>query len=306
MNIKPILVFFLVSIISACGGGSGSSNAEPTSQTPTPEQVFTGRFVDSVVQGLTYQTPTQTGVTNSDGEFKYQSGEMVTFSIGGIVLPETASAALISPLDVFATENIDDIRVSNLARLLQSLDVDGVAENGLEISAKSTELAANMEIDFSSTAFDMSVESLLIESAGVYQSLISAEQAKYHLQMTLGLMAEEMPSECTSVNSKVGYSGSFQTLAHNVAGDAVINDDCTITISNFYYDGGGPDVFVYTGVNGDFANGYKISEQLNGREYNGETLTLKLPEGLSLDDFTGLSIWCVDFNADFGNLEFTP
>lgn len=303
MNMKLLFLFPLFTI-SACGGGSSSSDQPIAS--PTSPEIFTGQFVDSAVQGLTYSTASQSGITNENGEFKYQSGEAVTFSIGGIVFPEVPSASLLTPLDVFNTDDVDDQRVSNLARLLQSLDVDGNADNGIEISEQSRNLASEISIDFSSNDLSTQVGQLLVNSAGVHQSLISAEQAKYHLQTTLGIDLPVMNDDCTSVNAKVGYSGNFQTLAHNVSGSALINDDCTITISNFDYDGGGPDVFVYAGVNGNFAEGFKISDKLNGREYNSETLVLTLPDGYDLDDLTGLSIWCVDFNANFGDLEFTP
>ena len=36
-----------------------------------------------------------------------------------------------------------------------------------------------------------------------------------------------------------------------------------------------------------------------------ETIILELPEGRFVDDFDSLSVWCVDFQADFGNLRLT-
>ena len=43
-----------------------------------------------------------------------------------------------------------------------------------------------------------------------------------------------------------------------------------------------------------------------GTAYDSEPITLPLPEGVSLDDFTHLSLWCVAFDADFGSGEFQP
>jgi len=37
-------------------------------------------FIDSAVKGLSYETATQSGVTDVDGTFKYLAGEKVTFS----------------------------------------------------------------------------------------------------------------------------------------------------------------------------------------------------------------------------------
>lgn len=107
---------------------------------------------------------------------------------------------------------------------------------------------------------------------------------------------------------KVGFTGGFSTLAHYVSGNASIVDDCTIVIENFTYDGGGPEVYVYAGIDHDYqsASAFAISNKLNGIIVDSETLVLKLPVGKTLDHFNGLSIWCVDFNANFGQLEFTP
>ena len=72
----------LVAVIIACCtvscGGGGASNA--TSQEKEPE-VFTGIFLDSAVEGMSYTTASNSGTTNVRGEFSYQSNESVTFSI---------------------------------------------------------------------------------------------------------------------------------------------------------------------------------------------------------------------------------
>ncbi len=38
--------------------------------------------------------------------------------------------------------------------------------------------------------------------------------------------------------------------------------------------------------------------------YEGETLAVGLPEGITLDAVSVLSVWCVPFGADFGHLAF--
>jgi hypothetical protein len=44
------------------------------------------------------------------------------FSIGGIQFPSVIGQELISPLEVFPTSAVDDLRVTNMARILQTLD----------------------------------------------------------------------------------------------------------------------------------------------------------------------------------------
>ena len=82
-----------------------------------------GHFVDSPVSGLRYRTPTNWGVTDSAGAFDYFPGEAVQLWLGMVYLGESETDNKISPLDIFMAD-IDDPRVVNMARLLQSLDDD--------------------------------------------------------------------------------------------------------------------------------------------------------------------------------------
>jgi len=88
-----------------------------------------GHFIDSPVTGLGYSGPTQQGVTadSSDedgGGFLYFPDEMIEFSVGGVSLGSALADKKVSPLDLFHGADVDDPRVINVARLLQSLDDD--------------------------------------------------------------------------------------------------------------------------------------------------------------------------------------
>lgn len=115
-------------------------------------------------------------------------------------------------------------------------------------------------------------------------------------------------SSCSDADhSKVGQTMSFSTLAHDVMGSAEIIDNCTIKVSGFSYDGTGPAVYFYAGVNGQYSSrnggaGFAIGTQLvEGTAYNQDSVILKLSSPSVLDDFNGLSVWCVDFDVSFGD-----
>jgi hypothetical protein len=96
-------------------------------------------------------------------------------------------------------------------------------------------------------------------------------------------------------------------LQHGVRGTVTIVDDRTIRLSNFYYDGGGPRVYVYLGAensNAAFTSGRVIGPLLQRRLYVNETLELQLPEGQTLDGFKAVSIWCDEFRVNFGSGSF--
>lgn len=108
-------------------------------------------------------------------------------------------------------------------------------------------------------------------------------------------------SGCTKSSAKIGKSATLSTRAHGVSGKATVVDDCTITITNFFYDGGGAQsVFVYGGLAGNYGQGFAIGSNIKGVSYTGQTLTLTLKTG-DLDKLDGLSIWCSDVRVSFGD-----
>lgn len=111
-------------------------------------------------------------------------------------------------------------------------------------------------------------------------------------------------STCTKTSAKIGRTATLSTRAHGVSGKATVIDDCTITITNFFYDGGGAQsVFVYGGLAGNYGQGFAIGNNIKGVAYTGQTLTLTLKTG-DLDKLDGLSIWCSDVRVSFGEGSF--
>ena len=114
-------------------------------------------------------------------------------------------------------------------------------------------------------------------------------------------------STCTNTHANVGLSATLTSRFHNVSGVATIIDDCTIQLTQFNYDGGGIDVQVYAGKDLQFLpsqGGFSIKSGLLGTAYNNGTLTITLPDGVTLDDFDSISIWCVPVGQSFGDVDF--
>jgi len=157
--------------VAGSGGGAASN---------------TGILIDSAVSGIDYQTASGTGTTNTSGQFSYLEGESVTFSIGDINLPPVAAGPVITLLDIFNTQDINDPSVVNLARLLQSLDENGDPTNGISIH-NDAHLSATglMSLDFASATFDADVINLVANSGSVTTVLIDVSTALSHLQDSL-------------------------------------------------------------------------------------------------------------------------
>jgi len=305
--------------VAALNGIPGVTPGTPTDNNPGQLGVLTGRFVDSAVAGLQYATATQSGVTESDGSYDYLAGESVTFSIGDITLPTIPATEVVTPLSVFSTSVITDIRVMNLARLLQTLDTDGDPVNGIVLADAASASATGLNVDFAADSFDTDVVNLVANAGAANTSLVEGMAALEHLQETLFDEGVEERPTAPPVNAPpstiasgnptthplVGTTAEFTNIQHGIAGTLTILDDRTIQVSNFSYDGGGITVFFYTGVDGNYISGREIGPQLNGRPYNNETLPpITLPDNLTLDDFNGLSVWCVPFAFNFGDARF--
>ncbi len=126
----------------------------------------TGVFIDAPVGGVSYSTASESGVTNSAGEFRYQIGETVTFTLGSVELGSTPGANEVTVFDVAGVESIPSgidalyeamyasdgsptplQRATNMAVLLQSLDADANPDNGITIDANVAALVTPADID---------------------------------------------------------------------------------------------------------------------------------------------------------------
>lgn len=114
-----------------------------------------------------------------------------------------------------------------------------------------------------------------------------------------------MGSGCDATDPRVGQVATLQERQHDVGGQVRIVDDCTLEVTGFTFDGAGIDVRFYTGVSGDFSDGVSIGPNLVRRGgYDGETITLRLPDGLTLADFDSISVWCIPVGLSFGDGQF--
>lgn len=152
--------------------------------------ISTGQFIDSPVKGLTYKTPSRSGTTNAAGEFQYQAGENITFSVGSIELPEIQAMSVISPLDIFSTTSVTDIQVVNLSRLLQTLDINQNQTDGIDLDPVGLAATAGLSIDFSSLSFELDIQPIIDAMAG-RTALVSSEEAVYHLRTALPYQASD-------------------------------------------------------------------------------------------------------------------
>ncbi|MDT8387500.1 MAG: hypothetical protein RQ736_08305 [Thiogranum sp.] len=157
-----------------------------------------GQLIDSPVQGVQYRSGSLFGVTGPEGEFQYEEGAVILFSIGDIRLGEAVPAkSLMSPFDLVPDGNIDSPAVINIARLLQSLDaMSGDARITIPGSSLVAARLDNSDIgpvieqlDFADNAVFVNTATQLIASLTAdyphTAMLIDADTAREQLELSL-------------------------------------------------------------------------------------------------------------------------
>jgi hypothetical protein len=201
------LVFFLAFLaIPLLGGGQcsffyssgGNDKDEQEADAGLVVIVGDGVLVDAPVAGVGYESGTLAGITGDNGEFRYEVGNTIRFSIGDIPLGQPVMGkAVITPLDLVANGTADTPAVINIARLLQSLDSnprDGVITIPATVRVAAVRsngaLSSTIEyLDFSDEATFVNTASQLVAvltSGYPFTAvLVDADQARTHMTRSL-------------------------------------------------------------------------------------------------------------------------
>ena len=190
---KYFLVCILSGILFSC------STEDKPDPSPKPAQnTLTGIFIDSPVMGLRYETETHSGFTDENGKYNYEEGETVTFYIGDIKLGSAKASEELSPLSISSTSNasLETLEVQNIAALLQTLDLDGDATNGITIDEEVVDVLSISEIDFSENIISIlgKIALEVFEKTGIELQVVYPPKATIHLAESLNLEFEPSPS----------------------------------------------------------------------------------------------------------------
>jgi hypothetical protein len=178
---KALFITATAALISACGGGGGGGG---TTTTPTVTGSQSGILTDAAVQGVSYRTSSGvTGVTGPNGEYNFNPGDTVQFTLGGLTLGNVTATGIISPIQLSGG---DSTKLNNLLVLFQSLDTDGNPSNGITISS-TTAAAVSSTINLSqdTSTFASAANTGLVgamTAGGISRSVTSLASAIAHFQ----------------------------------------------------------------------------------------------------------------------------
>lgn len=225
-------------VLSGCGGGDSTIAVSNTS---------TAYLVDSNVSGVGYSCGNQSGTTGTDGSFKYQHGQECTFNIGAtsftVAADKLSAGKAITPFDIFAG---DDEKAVNLARFLQTLDTDGIPDNGIDISP-AARAQIQHQIEFG-TNFDANISAEVAGSA--YQNQIKTRvKALEHLAQNVAAPATYTTFEriaeidASAIQTASGFTNptdQARYVAQKIAKYFYQNNDTNITSAADWVLGGSP------------------------------------------------------------------
>lgn len=182
----PLLICLFSGALTGCLGESGGSDGNSHTQ---------GQLLPSGISGLSYQTASATGTTDSSGRFDYYEGETLQFSVGDLLLATDVPAdEMITPLEFFAdlrsqletspvnaeglldhrlTEQalLDDATLINMTRFLMALNWrDSIQEGeGIEIRQRVID-QLNTALPTLEQAIDFSVGPITFAAVGLNPS----------------------------------------------------------------------------------------------------------------------------------------
>lgn len=112
--------------------GCGSSTSLTSTEDETSIDTGTGYYVDSAVEGVKYRCGTLEDVTGKTGNFTFEKGQACTFYLGDIPI-RTLDQTRLTDGETIVEDNV------SVASLLQSLDSDGDARNGITLTQEAVD-----------------------------------------------------------------------------------------------------------------------------------------------------------------------
>ena len=168
-----------VSALAVLAGLSGCGSSDNSDTTTTQQTAPKAYYLDSAVEGVSYECGNKSGVTDSDGGFYFEKGQDCRFSVGGISLKNI-------PAEDLAEEKkfIEDN--ATIAAFLQTLDVDGDADNGIQIDKEVlTSIKQNGINKIPSTQAELTdMWSALKQNEKYKGRLVDQESAMLHVEET--------------------------------------------------------------------------------------------------------------------------
>ena len=217
MLLMSLFFTMVIALFISCGSGGDSDMT-----TEMGSDLLSGSFLDSAVEGLHYETATQSGTTDMDGMFTYLNGEVIRFLIGDVMLGEGQASQYMTPVDL-APGAYDEMHpmVTNISRFLQTMDLDSDPSNGIFIpeTLKQEMMGRSLLFEMTIEDFEDDPDVVMLMNAlnamgGEYSGrlMIAPEVAQTHMRKTLAEMMQMMSGASSIENTGVILDSAVEGL----------------------------------------------------------------------------------------------
>ena len=231
MMFKKLVTAVSILVLSACGGGGGSSQ-------------LVGTFIDDPVGGLAYScvsaSQTITGTTNDQGQFSYAPGQTCTFKVGNVTIGSIVGVPAdgkVTPQDVAGVSRGATSAPSALAiaQFLQSLN-DGSSSGKIVIPTATSDALKNAPaitlVTSTGSVSQADLQNLVVTVAG--KTLVSASAAQGALDKQIASGVVDKTQGAVAANAPVTLNSIAVTSA-NASNAAGLTEQLTAT--GYYSDG---------------------------------------------------------------------
>lgn len=210
-----LLLILSTVLLTSCGGGGGGGGGNNGDGAGT-----TRILTDAPINGVSYECDGITRITSNGGEFTCQNAP-VTFKIGTLELGEITGFAAdnkVFPQDLAGTTR-DDItgKALRIARLLQSLDDDGIITDTINIPSDVAGSFTSTGLNFD-TDTDANLQALF-NLFGGSRGLIGADEAVSNLRSNMYsvlITLSNADNTTTLINAAVTLNFSGADIINNL------------------------------------------------------------------------------------------
>lgn len=187
--ITPLLVGSQCAVLFSSGGNDDDKDKDDEIVVVAANGVFGA----TPVAGANYTSGTIRGVTGKNGEFEYEPGSPVQFSIGDIALGKAVDGkSLITAADLAADSAADTPAAVNIERLLKSLDAD--PDEGLitiPAQVRSLAVSSNGSLSASIEFLDFSDDTVFANTASHLVAVLTQDYPFTAVLQDAGMAGEK-------------------------------------------------------------------------------------------------------------------
>ncbi|NQZ10840.1 MAG: beta-lactamase family protein [Algicola sp.] len=233
----PLSAIAAAFILSGCGSDSpgGDPNAGPITPIPQPPQVFQGTLA-APIEGLSYTSGGQQGLTDATGAFSYEEGANITFNLGSLPIGNAVAGSASVALETLFTDGDADAAYNKVLQVLTVLDSDLNPVNGITIhqDALSAAVETLAALDLSSATFaadysafvnDVASQNIGAVELSALDALTWYQKLEIQTYMISQVSAKTLPGVTLSIELPNGELWHTAAGVANTASQTVMTPD---------------------------------------------------------------------------------